>query len=310
MKDSQMFNFFSRKTLPITKDEQHWIDYSLIWLMQQFGTSPFLNEETLTPLSEPYVNRLNSTSDLAEALLKLVCDRMGVDVYDIELIPQEVEDDSFTFAGAGFQSSSGAAGLFQFITYNHFRISYDTRLLNSPASLLTVLAHEVGHVILLRDGSMSGTEEDHELMTDLIALYYGFGIFAANSMLQESHSSSGWSSKRVGYLSMPMYSYALASLSRMKNGGTLPEWQQHLRLNARTWFKRSLHYLEKTGDTSLITIGGKFCEDRVPSERVLLKKQLTLAILLEEYEYVSAMKSFLELPENKLLYFPPHNQKR
>lgn len=299
-----MFKLFSRNSLPISKDEQFWIDDSLIWLMNEFSTDPLFKQPILTPACSPYVDRLNSSSDFGEALLKLVCDRMGVDNADITLVPIEEDESHFDYAGAGFQSSSGASGVFQFVNEHHFRISYDTKLLRTPDLLLAVLAHEVGHVILLRDGKMSGKEEDHELMTDLVALYHGFGIFSANTMLLEEHNNTGWNSKRTGYLSMPMYSYALAVLTWLKDGTTLPDWSKHLRLNVKTWFKKSLNYLDKTGDSAFYSRKQNFDKSQIPSQRKILKKQLSLAILLEDYEYADEINKYLNSDEGKIIAFP------
>ncbi len=299
-----MFSFFSRHSLPISKEEQYWIDDSLIWLIQEFSHRPLLEQEILTPLSPEYVNRLNSKSDLGEALLKLACDRMGVDNADITLVPIEKEKTSFEFDGAGFQSSSGAAGLFQFVDAHTFRISYDVELLNTPDLLLAVLAHEVGHVILLRDGKMRGTEDDHELMTDLVALYHGFGIFSANTMLLEAHYNSGWKSNRTGYLSMPMYSYALAVLTWFKEGKCSVDWERHLRLNVKSWYRKSLNYLAKSGDSAFYSRKQPFDKTRIPSERMILKKQLSLALLLEHYEYANDIKEYINSDEGKIVQFP------
>lgn len=299
-----MFKLFSRSSLPISKEEQFWIDDSLIWLIKEFSADPLLKQPVLTPACAPYVDRLNSGSDIGEALLKLVCDRMGVDNADITLVPMEEEETHFDFAGAGFQSSSGASGLFQFAGENLFRISYDTRLIRTPDLLLAVLAHEVGHVILLRDGKMTGREDDHELMTDLAALYHGFGIFSANTMLLEEHNSSGWKSKRSGYLSMPMYSYALAVLTWLKDGPALPDWNRYLRLNARTWFKKSLKYLDNTGDTAFYSRTRDFDKSKIPAHRKNLKKQLSLAILLEDYDFAGDIRMYLNSDEGRIIQFP------
>jgi len=121
-------------------------------------------------------------------------------------------------------------------------------------SLVATIAHELGHVILLGGGRISRDDKDHEYLTDLITVFFGLGIFTANSAFQFSqwrdHSHQGWRTARLGYMSEEMFAYSLAAYAWIRNE-TKPKWSRHLAMNVGHYFKESLKYLEKDGQTSL-----------------------------------------------------------
>jgi hypothetical protein len=54
--------------------------------------------------------------------------------------------------------------------------------------LVATLAHELGHIILLRPGLIKRTKEDMEPLNDLLTIFLGFGIFTANAAFRfEQH---------------------------------------------------------------------------------------------------------------------------
>lgn len=290
-----MFSFLNRKKLPISFDEQIWIEDSFIWLISQFGYGVLKNHKQLQKNSAEYLLALQHPDGYAEGLLCLICMRMEVDRQDIELVSYLPDKNQELVPGLLLQNkSTGAAGLYQQTSTYSYRISYDETLLKEPEALAAVLAHEVGHVLLLGQERMNGHEEDHELMTDFVSLYFGFGILAANAMHREYHTSHSWSSVQQGYLSMPMYSFALALVSWIELGKTKPLWLDGARLNVKSWFKQSIKYLSKTGKTSVYSNVIAFDEEALPSEVMLIKKQLKLALLLEDYRRASKLKNFLE----------------
>ncbi len=100
-------------------------------------------------------------------------------------------------------------------------------------SLVATIAHELGHVHLLGDGRISADEEDHEPLTDLLTVFLGVGIFPANSVIRDvnwhSGNMEGWSISRQGYLTAPMFAYALALFAYIR-GEYKASWSKHLRL--------------------------------------------------------------------------------
>ena len=85
----------------------------------------------------------------------------------------------------------------------------------------------------------------------MLTVFFGLGVFTANSVIREKYwhrgEVAGWSIGRQGYLTMPMYGYALAkyALDRADDGA---KWSKLLRLDVRSPFTKSIRYL--TSDPS------------------------------------------------------------
>jgi hypothetical protein len=118
--------------------------------------------------------------------------------------------------------------------------------MKDPMTLVAVIAHELGHIILLRPGLVDRAEPDMEPLTDLLTVFLGFGIFTANAAFRfEQHQdgrSQGWSARRQGYLSEEEFGYALARFA-YERGEMKPAWVSFLSTNVKTFTKRSIAWL-------------------------------------------------------------------
>jgi hypothetical protein len=157
----------------------------------------------------------------------------------------------------GFYESerSGPAGLFIHPQDNRrLIIALDITGLEHPAVLAATLCHELAHVHLLADKRIVQETEDGEPLTDLLVVYFGAGILAANAAFQftqwQAGQQAGWSASRLGYLSEPLFGYALACYAWYR-GETAPPWQKHLRENIAYYFEDSMHFLSTTRNTSI-----------------------------------------------------------
>jgi hypothetical protein len=131
--------------------------------------------------------------------------------------------------------------------------NFFTRDLAPPLCLSS--CHELGHVLLLADGRIARDTPDSEPLTDLLTVFFGTGIFTANSVFQfsqwQSHSHQGWMAGRHEYLSKEVFGYALACYAWYR-GELSPAWSKHLRTNILYYFDDSLHFLSTTRDTTLL----------------------------------------------------------
>jgi hypothetical protein len=156
---------------------------------------------------------------------------------------------------AGEQHSSGPAGLYVDLKNQQKRvIALAEEGLLQPAQLAATICHELAHVHLLGNGRLKQDEEDGEPLTDLLTVYFGAGIFTANSVFQftqwQSGTRIGWHASTRGSLSEQVYSYALASFAWFR-GDTKAPWQRHLRQNIEYYFSDALHFLVTTSDTTI-----------------------------------------------------------
>ena len=84
------------------------------------------------------------------------------------------------------------------------------------------------------------------LHTDLLAIYYGFGVFVGNSAFRSDHVDHGttasWSARSLGYLPEPMIGFALALTALAKQQTSL-DWVEYLAYGVRKPFEKSLEFL-------------------------------------------------------------------
>ena len=121
-----------------------------------------------------------------------------------------------------------------------------------PQRLAATLAHELAHELLLGGGLLTTNVPDHEDLTDLLPVFLGTGVFAANSTLHEQYRDSGtWSSWQIGkqgYLPARVFGYAFALFAFVR-GEDQPPWAQHLRLDAADTLWKGLRYPRRTNDS-------------------------------------------------------------
>jgi hypothetical protein len=204
---------------PVNAREQKWIEESLAWLRTTFGAP------------RPVI------TDLADAdVVGRLCQLMDVDpkTITVELYGDSAEDDLARAAGLTVRSR-GVAG--------HFRrengrpvIAIDRTL--TSTRLVATVAHELGHVRL--DGRYDAG--DHEPLTDLLTVHFGLGVFGANACFDFSQDHERRQVRRLGYLTEPMYGYALACHAHSL-GERRPAWAAHLDVNPRVYLKRGLRHL-------------------------------------------------------------------
>jgi hypothetical protein len=85
-------------------------------------------------------------------------------------------------------------------------------------------------------------------LTDLTAVFFGFGVFMANAPRHWHSDLTYWPGstlRRPEYMTVPMYGYALALIAQVRFE-TNPSWVGHLRGSARAEFWASHRLLERT----------------------------------------------------------------
>ena len=118
----------------------------------------------------------------------------------------------------------------------HFRIengraviALDQSECADPKLLTAIAVHELCHLRLLGEHRVRAERPDGERLTDLLTVYFGFGIFSTNAAMRFARADRGWSIlpvgelddrtlnaarhegyQRLGYLSSAEFGYALA----------------------------------------------------------------------------------------------------
>lgn len=245
--------FWSTPTCPVEEDDKLWIEESMLWLLEEFGRETFREITVVVPTDEFFPDEYFGDEEDAEALVERVCGYMKVNRGRLEVEFFDDQQNEFQRSLCFMEGpSEGASGHYH-KGRDRFVISLESSQLGDPMSLVATIAHELGHVRLLGEGRIHGGYEDHEPLTDLLTVFFGLGVFTANSSFRFSQWSDNafqaWRAERKGYLTEEMFGYALALFALMR-GERSPVWAQFLEGSVKTYFKNALKYLEKTGEAA------------------------------------------------------------
>ena len=237
----------TKPKLPVTEEQQRWTDAGFLRLAKLLGRRRLFESTVVTPTPQHFPDRY----DRSEAALQLMFNRVAA---YMQVGPSEAQ---LTLFAEGHDltrdlvpfhegQTSGAGGLYYHDDDGRTHISVNENQLKDPMALVATLAHELGHIILLRPGLVDRDAPDMEPLNDLLTVFLGFGIFTANSAFRfEQHQdgrSQGWSVQRAGYLSEELFGYALARFA-FERGEPKPRWASHLSSNIARHFKRSADWL-------------------------------------------------------------------
>ena len=112
--------------------------------------------------------------------------------------------------------------------------------------LLAMIARGVAHDVLRTRLPDLFAARDRMRIIDLVPVFFGLGIFVANSTVRDLNGVSG-APTRADSLSSEVYGYALA-LAAWVRGEGMADWTRHLRLDARETMKSGFKFLAKSGD--------------------------------------------------------------
>lgn len=246
-----MFGWFS-PTCPVDDAAKQWIESRLRWLATQFGLDVLTRRAIIVPTSDFFPDPINGSKASVHNLLAQVCRYMDADpdLVDLEFI--EVKPDLWVVNDEGKYLPTSPGGLYD-EQPGRTVIHIATEEMLDLSGLVGTMAHELAHLRLMGEGRVSGDEFDNELLTDLTALYHGFGIFLGNSPRNWEGQYGIWPGttlRRPEYMSPPMFGYALAHTAWLR-GEDKPEWAKFLSFELRPVFKQGLRFLNKTGDSSM-----------------------------------------------------------
>ncbi len=245
----------AKPRLPITPEQQRWVDSNFLRLAGLLGAPRLLQATVVFPTPEHFPDPYDRSEAALQRIFARVATGMQVNPSDVDVTLFASADD-LTHRLVPFSrgSTSGAAGLYHHDPATRPHISIDEEKLKDPMALVAVLAHELGHIILLRPGLVPHDDPDMEPMNDLLTVFLGFGIFTANAAFRfkqyTTNRSQGWSAGRLGYLSEEQYGYALARFA-FERGEAKPAWRKFLSTNVSAYWKRSAAWLDDRNEPRL-----------------------------------------------------------
>jgi len=245
----------TKPKLPLTPDQRQWTDQSFVRLASLVNANRLFEARVVLPTPEFFPDPYDRSSEALQHMFSRVATLMGFTSDEVEVsIFADAQD--LTHGLVPFYSSknSSAGGLYFHDTTKKPHISINEAEMKDPVALVAVLAHELGHVILLRPGLVDRDDPDMEPLNDLLTIFLGFGIFTANSAFRfEQHSdnfSQGWSARNLGYLSEKALGYALARFA-FERGEKRPAWRSFLCANVASYMRQSLAWLAESHEPQL-----------------------------------------------------------
>jgi hypothetical protein len=229
---------------PVEERERTWIQDNMEWFRGEFGDGPLLGP-VFVPTREYFPPPYPDSDDDARALVTRVGGYMGVQP-EVEVEFRDDLDHARKLGRLmpGASKTSGAAGQYTAAGGGRCVVAIDRANSGNPMALLAVIAHELGHVRLLGENRISGGRPDSEPLTDLLTVYLGMGIFTANAAFDFSQGPRNWRTQRIGYLTEPMFGYALACYAARRQERH-PPWVKYLDTNPRVYMKHGLRYLAR-----------------------------------------------------------------
>jgi hypothetical protein len=247
-----MFGWFvSKPECPVDSQTREWIERRWAWLTEQFGQESLQAVRVILPTAEFFPDSYGGTAADTRVMLDRVCGYMGIGPETVEMSLYQDRNPVYDAEGR-----RGTAGLYH-EEAGKFHVWIEASNLGDPLALVAVMAHELGHVHLLGHDRVSSDADDDEPLADLLTVYLGMGLFTANSVIRENYwqrgNVAGWSMSRRGYLSMPMFGYALARFA-LARAEEQPPWAKELRPDVRSAFVKARRFLAEMAQDHPTTV--------------------------------------------------------
>jgi len=209
-----------------------WHADNFAWLAASFGGHGALAAATLI-LPKPgfFPSQGEKGHDKALRIFEQVKQYCGMQNWPVELVPDHnpAAIQSSPMSISAPVHGKHAQGTFS-IECGAVQISYTPSLLAHPERLIATFAHELAHYLLATaQTSPPCADDEHEFLTDLAAVYLGFGVFLANSVLEfeplREGLLQGWRMGRSGYLPEQDLVFATALFIAAKELDPTPAYQ-------------------------------------------------------------------------------------
>lgn len=247
-----MFGFFKPKPL-LCQESTDWVKLCYKLFLNSVGNEHFDRIKMILPQKEYFPDHYDGSYENVRKLLDRICEYMHINHEEItlKLYSEEIEDIEASLKNVLPSWEGNKSNAVGFYIENgkdeNAVISINHRTLHNPVSLIATISHELCHYILLKRWKLEKDIEDMEVMTDLLTIFLGMGIFTANSALQFNQwtdwRKQGWSIECQGYLTQEGIGYAIAEWAYLKNDKN-PQWIKYLCPDVKSYCKSSLRYLK------------------------------------------------------------------
>ena len=246
-----MFGLFKKESNKptLTPQDKEWVERNLIWFIESFGIDRLADTPFILPTTENFPYNNLKDDEQFQKLFEQLCNYWDINPNEIKV---KFFDDFAskrwtTWIPHGkWKDPSGFYSQEYTLDEKRFNIQLAKSNLNNPQLIVSVLTHEIAHVKLLGGNYVNHTDPDMELLTDLACIFFGFGIFVANTCVTKDTYWIG----RNGYLSNEVISYSNALICYItEKKPTI--YLEYLNTNTYALFQQDFAFLTKTNDTML-----------------------------------------------------------
>lgn len=241
------------KTSPLLDETSvQWIFDIYSWALRNFDAKVFFDETILvTPSNAHFPGRESSAEGMANLIFQQVRTYAGMQHWPSRLLDQRLMDESAAEISAPPRIQiegpiRGRAGITNTSVDETQKlvITYRPESLQDPEVLIADFAHTLAHYLgtTAREAPPGG-EENWPHVTELLAVFMGFGVMMANSAnttkIRSCSSCSGPAVERENFLSQYDITYALAIFSCLK-GIPTREVVKQLKPSLRPFYKKAV----------------------------------------------------------------------
>ena len=240
-----MFGLFQNKPV-IEEEHAQWLLDAYAWALENFDAELFYNDTVLVlPTNEFFPGRVDSVHGMAGLIFDKVKEYAGVSHWPTSLADQNscpvIENPRVQVKGA----LRGPEGIVddQVPDAQRLLIPYNPQQINNPEGMIATYAHVIAHYLgQMAEEPPPGGAEYWPHVTELLAIYMGFGLMFANSAFTfRGGCGSCYNpyAKRDAYLSEFEATYALAIFAVLKE---MPVSQviRHLKPHLKGVFKKAV----------------------------------------------------------------------
>jgi len=245
------------KTRLVDDAVAEWQFDEFAFLIDNLSSGPGLPDAQLwQPIAEHFGHPSGQTlsgNELAHFTYARILEQCRIPPdFPVKLITIDTAPTGFLTDSVVLKSDKKACGLYQAEKDEDGNwkesISVDFDLTKNPTNLIATLSHELAHALHNRTPeAYDGAPELYELFTDLTAVFFGYGIFLANSRFAFSSDNVGWSAQGAGYLPEADLVFATALFMRIKDiDASIAE--KHLKPRLVKLLKKAFKQLDRYED--------------------------------------------------------------
>lgn len=244
------FGLFDKSPL-LDETSEQWLFDAYAWALDNFDAGLFYSDSQLIlPSNEFFPGRADSVDEMANLMLERVKHYAGVGHWPTYVVDYnlagDIDDPNVQIKG----DLRGPGG----IAYDSPTVSeclpirYNPQQLSNPEGMIAGFAHTLAHYLgQLAKSEPPGGEENWPHVTELLAIFLGFGVMVANSAYTFKGGCGSCynpAAVRDSFLSEVEATYALAIFATLK--GIPPgDVTRHLKKHLRGFYGKAVKSIQR-----------------------------------------------------------------